>query len=292
MEVADLLQNIRAVLKNRSTPLWFPGLAAPLTARRWQTLYQQTAIVKNDYGTSRVRASNAEAPRHIVDRLSVSPRGEDAASVMLIETLPANDRHKYQEMGLTFYSRAELTTPTIFDCLQDAVHILARVPTLQKTVGSLVGVCHILKPDDDDYDVSHSDPYVPFSIFVSIPQQRKANCELRVAESIVHEAMHLQLTLLEQALPMICPSDDTYFSPWKGELRSPQGILHALYVFRVIDQFLEQLLTLSIWSSESVDYMRNRRIKIEQQIRGIEAFVGCPALTTAGICFVRRLLSN
>ena len=91
---------------------------------------------------------------------------------------------------------------------------------------------------------------------------------------------------------MVYPSDDTYFSPWKGELRSPQGILHALYVFRVIDQFLEQLLTLSIWSSESVGYMRNRRIKIEQQIRGIEAFVGCPALTTAGICFVRRLLSN
>ena len=197
--MADLLQNIRAVLKNRSTPLWFPGLAAPLTARRWQTLYQQTAIVKNDYGTSRVRAGNAGAPRHIVDRLSVSPCGEDAASVMLIETLPANDRHKYQEMGLTFYSRAELTTPTIFDCLQDAVHILAHVPTLQKTVGSLVGVCHILKPEDDDYDVSHSHPYVPFSIFVSIPQQRRANCELRVAESIVHEAMHLQLTLLEQA---------------------------------------------------------------------------------------------
>ena len=290
MEVADLLQNIRAVLKNRSTPLWFPGLAAPLTARRWQTLYQQTAIVKNDYGTSRVRAGNAGAPRHIVDRLSVSPRGEDAASVMLIETLPANDRHKYQEMGLTFYSRAELTTPSIFDCLQDAVHILAHVPTLQKTAGSLVRVCHILKPEDDHYDVSHSDPYVPFSIFVSVPQKRKANCELRIAESIVHEAMHLQLTLLEQALPLICPSDEAYFSPWKGEFRSPQGILHALYVFRVIDQFLEQLLTLSIWSSESVDYMRNRRTEVEQQIRHVKPFADCSALTELGTYLVRRLL--
>ncbi len=290
--MADLLQNIRAVLKNRSTPLWFPDLAAPLTARRWRTLYQQTAIIKNDYGTSRVRAGNAGAPRHIVDRLSVSPRGEDTASVILIETLPENDLRKYQEMGLTFYSRAELTTSTTFGCLQDAIRILAQVPTLQKTVGSLVRVCHILKPEDDDYDVSHSDPYVPFSIFVSVPQKRKANCELRIAESIVHEAMHLQLTLLEQVLPLICPSDEAYFSPWKGEFRSPQGILHALYVFRVIDQFLEQLLTLSIWPSESIDYMRNRRIKIEQQIRGIEAFVGCPTLTTAGICFVRRLRSN
>ena len=288
--MADLLQNIRAVLKNRSTPLWFPGLAAPLTARRWRTLYQQTAITKNDYGTSRVRAGNAGAPRHIVDRLSVSPCGEDTVSVILIETLLENDLRKYQEMGLTFYSRAELTTSTIFGCLQDAIYILAHVPTLQKTAGSLVRVCHILKPEDDDYDVSHSDPYVPFSIFVSVPQKRKANCELRIAEAIVHEAMHLQLTLLEQALPLICPSDEAYFSPWKEEFRSPQGILHALYVFRVIDQFLEQLLTLSIWSSESVDYMRNRRTEVEQQIRHVEPFADCSALTELGTYLVRRLL--
>lgn len=288
--MADLLQNIRAVLKNHSTPLWFPGLAAPLTARWWRTLHQQTAITKNGYGTSRIRAGNGGAPRHIVDRLSVSLRGEDTASVILIETLPENDRHKYQKMGLTFYSRAELTTPPIFDCLQDAMHILAHVPTLQKTVGSLVRVCHILKPEDDDYDVSHSDPHVPFSIFISVPQQRGANCELRIAESIIHEAMHLQLTLLEQALPLICPSDEAYFSPWKGELRSPQGILHALYVFRVIDQFLEHLLTLSIWSSGSVDYMRNRRTEVEQQIRHVEPFADCSALTELGTYLVRRLL--
>ena len=290
--MADLLQNIRAVLKNRSTPLWFPGLAAPLTARRWRTLHQQAAITKNDYGTRRVRAGNAGVPRHIVDRLPLSPCGEDTASVILIETLPENDLRKYQEMGLAFYSRAELTTSTIFDCLRDAIHILAHVPTLQKTVGSLVRVCHILKPEDDDYDVSHSDPYVPFSIFISIPRQRKVNCELRIAESIVHEAMHLQLTLLEQALPLICPSDDTYFSPWKGELRSPQGILHALYVFRVVDQFLEQLLTLSIGSSESVDYIRDRRTEVAQQVRHIEPFAECPALTELGTCLVRRLLPS
>ena len=220
----------------------------------------------------------------------MSPRGEDTASVMLIETLPENDLRKYQEMGLAFYSRAELTTSSIFGCLQDAIHILAYVPTLQETAGSLVRVCHILKPEDDDYDVSHSDPYVPFSIFVSVPQKRKENCELRIAESIVHEAMHLQLTLLEQALPLICPTDDTYFSPWKGELRSPQGILHALYVFRVIDQFLEQLLTLSIWSSESVDHMCNRRTEIARQVRHIGPFANCPALTELGTYLVRRLL--
>ncbi len=288
--MANLLQNIRAVLKNQYTPLWFPGLASPLTAQRWRTLYRQTAITRNDYGTGRVRVGRAEAPRHIVGSLLVSPGNGNAASALLVELLSENERRNYEGMGLTFYSGAELAASTIFDCLQDAIHILAHVPTLQETVNSLVRVCHILKPEDDDYDVSHSDPYVPFSIFVSVPQQQRENCELRIAESIVHEAMHLQLTLLEQALPLIRPSNDTYFSPWKGELRSPQGILHALYVFRVIDQFLGQLLTLSIWSSESVYYMRNRRTEVAQQVRRIEPFADCPALTELGTCLVQRLL--
>ncbi len=290
--MADLLQDIRAVLKNRSTPLWFPSLTASLTARRWRTLHQQTAIAKSDYGTNRIRTGDAGAPHHTVASLLVNPHIGDTTSAMLIEILPSNVRHRYQEMGLAFYSVAELKTSTIFDCLQDAIRILTHVPTLQKTVGSLVRVCHILKPEDDNCDVSHSDPSVPFSIFVSVPQQRKANCELRIVESIVHEAMHLQLTLLEQVLPLVRPSDDTYFSPWKGELRSPQGLLHALYVFRVIDQFLEQLLALSIWSSESVDYMHHRRTEVAQQVRHVRPFTGCPALTALGSCLAQRLLSD
>ena len=148
-----------------------------------------------------------------------------------------------------------------------------------------------MQAPDDDYDVSHSDPQVPFSIFVSVPQARRPHDALRVVESIVHEAMHLQLTLLEQTLPLVHPSDHTYFSPWKGTYRSPQGVLHALYVFRVIDRFLEQLQAFPVWSAADADYIHTRRDDIARQIGEIETFKDCPALTTWGTEVVRRLMT-
>lgn len=47
------------------------------------------------------------------------------------------------------------------------------------------------------YDVSHSTPVLPLSIFVSVPGADERHAELRLAESIIHEAMHLQLTFIE-----------------------------------------------------------------------------------------------
>ena len=36
-------------------------------------------------------------------------------------------------------------------------------------------------------------------------------------------------------MPLVTPTERTYFSPWRNEYRTAQGVLHALYVFRVID---------------------------------------------------------
>ena len=140
-----------------------------------------------------------------------------------------------------------MTNSTVLHCLQDAIDVLARVPTLQGTVSTLIRTCHVLKPENDSYDVSHSDPRTPFSAFVSVPRKRGPTDALRVAESLVHEAMHLQLTLIERLLPLVKESDLTYFSPWKGTQRSPRGVLHALYVFRAIHNFFGRLLTLPGW---------------------------------------------
>ena len=170
--------------------------------------------------------------------------------------------HRYQEIGLTFYTPDAIANTPVLDCLQEAIDTLGDSPDATPYGCQLVRVCHLIKLADDDYDMSYSDPQVPFSIFVSVPQKRRPNDPLRVAESIVHEAMHLQLTLIEQVDPSRASVRGGYFSPWKGAYRSPQGVLHALYVFRVIDQCLEQLLALSRWSLNSTDYMHNRRREI------------------------------
>ena len=58
----------------------------------------------------------------------------------------------------------------------------------------------------------------------------------RVAEALVHEAMHLQLSLLERRIELV-ESDRTKavaFSPWRNSERDVQGVIHALYVFVIV----------------------------------------------------------
>src|SRR5260370_9947238 len=102
-------------------------------------------------------------------------------------------------------------------------------------VSELAWRCHVIAAREADYDVSFSDPEIPFSIFISVPSQNDRSSVLRVAESIVHETMHLQLSLFERCCPLIdTASTWTLHSPWKHERRPAQGILHGLYVFHVL----------------------------------------------------------
>ena len=306
--MGNLVDTIQAAFTDLQTAPWLPELTKTLVKQGWKTLRRDTGVFEVDYGTARVLAAERDAPfcprprKRLSPLLSLCPgRGRqvisryylgDGMPPMRIEMLTGDAIRHYQNPGLAFYTPDEITDTTVINCLQDAIAILANVPTLQKTVAALVRICHLLKPEDDDYDVSHSDPQVPFSIFVSVPRNRRPNDALRVVESIVHEAMHLQLTLIEQALPLVRPSGPTYFSPWKGTYRSPQGVLHALYVFRVIDRFLEQLQTFPVWSVANSAHMRHRRDEIARQIGEIETFQDCPALTAWGAAVVRELLTN
>ena len=217
-------------------------------------------------------------------------RGDGSTRQIAIEFLTEACIGPYRDIGLCFYTPDEVVDSTVLRCLQDAVDVVARVPTLQATVAILIRTCHVLKPENDAYDVSHSDPFVPFSVFVSVPQKRGPVNALRVAESLVHEAMHLQLTLIERLQPLVEESDQTYFSPWKGTQRSPRGVLHALSVFRILDSFFERLLTLSGWSVVSVEHMRRRRCEIAQQISEVKAFKDHPALTEVGSCLAGLLV--
>ncbi len=289
--MGDLLDAIKASLTDVHPMPWLPKLTAALVEKGWKTLHRRTGISVLEYGTARVLAGESTAPRRVVACLPLCPHRDDSMPRMLAEVLSRDSMRRYQNMELAFYTPDEMKHTDVIDCVQEAINLLGYVPTLQTTVAALVRSCHLLKAKDDDYDVSHSDPQVPFSIFVSVPQQRRPLRALRVVESMVHEAMHLQLTLLEQILPLVHPSDHTYFSPWKGTYRSPQGVLHALYVFRVIDRFLEQLQALQGWSAASAGYMRHRRDDIARQIGEIETFKDCPALTTWGTDVVRRLMA-
>ena len=128
-----------------------------------------------------------------------------------------------------------------------------------------------------DFDCSHSDPSLPFSIFFSVPPELDDVSILRLCESILHETMHLQLTLCEESAPLISASGESQmaFSPWRGGPRLLRGILHGAYVFYVARHWYSCLLG-NPTSDAAADFINRRIIGITEEleeirINGLEA---------------------
>jgi hypothetical protein len=160
---------------------------------------------------------------------------------------------------------------------------------LWTAVSELVWCCHVVLAQADDYDMSFSDPGIPFSVFVSAPAQYDRLAVLRVAENLVHETMHLQLTLFEDLCPLIDrDSGWSMYSPWKQEQRPAQGILHGLYVFYVLRWMWLQISQTTHRSTDR-DFALRRILDIDGEIDAVRALENSPALTEAGKRFLQEL---
>ena len=192
----------------------------------------------------------------------------------------------FLEKGLNLYEFDELRGSSCLQTLSEALTLLAQVASLGKSIQMLVKSIHLLRQDEPTIDTSFSEPRLPFSIFVSVPPCRIENDAIRVSEAIVHEAMHLQLSLAERQVPLIGKSGIATFSPWRGEVRDASGLLHALYVFRVVFDWL------GLMRAQLPLYASRRRREIEQQVREVDWPCLRPALTPAGTTLVDRLLRD
>jgi hypothetical protein len=112
--------------------------------------------------------------------------------VSRLETLPSATRRSFP--GLSFN---EGEPAALAPQVRAAAEILTCVDGLGDSLGCLVRSIHALRAPRN-HDVSHSTPALPFSVFVSVPGADEKDATLRLAESLVHEAMHLQLTLIER----------------------------------------------------------------------------------------------
>ena len=102
-----------------------------------------------------------------------------------------------QVLAFGFSGAEEILSDGVCDRLEEALEVLARLPTLGQTICYLIRSLHVISSDDNQVDVSFSDPGLPFSAFVSVPKPSAENVALRIGEAMLHEAMHLQLTLVE-----------------------------------------------------------------------------------------------
>ena len=283
----NLAARIRVSLQNPKSEPWFPELAHELTTGAWDRLNRDIGLTPESYGTTRLLSRNKLAPRQIIASLETRQPVGERNSTIFVETLTAECVTKYEEAGISFYSASEVSNPTFLDCLHEAMDLIGGVLSLLGSVSFLVRSLHVIKPEDSHYDVSFSEPSVPFSIFVSVPKERTENDSLRVAEAVVHEAMHLQLTLIEQVLPLVAGMSKQYYSPWKRELRNAQGILHALYVFAVINRFLQELYPRQKDSERK--YIRKRVTEINNQVAQSQRLDLSSQLTADGSQFVEKL---
>ena len=287
----DTVARIKSALQDSNTPPWLPSLTSDLVAAGWHKLECDQGLTRDSYGTARVLGRDPKGARRLVASLVTPHRDESTSNAIQVELLPEDVTQQWANQGFRFFSENEIKIGGAKERVEEAFHLLDRVPTILATVCPLLRSLHMLDTSNDQVDVSFSEPSMPFSIFISTPGPGAENGIVRVAEAILHEAMHLQLTFIEGFVPLVEPSVASYYSPWRDEYRAPIGVLHALYVFRVIDSYFGALLT----DGQMSEYLRRhaikRRAEIAQQIELIRDFREDSSLREAGGNLVSRLLT-
>ena len=180
------------------------------------------------YSTSRcLDGSDPDVLQVIKDSESPGDAG------VIVELLPAACTGRWRRIGLRFATEADVDEMDFMRVLAKSLHVIRLVPPLLGTVAGLCRSIHPLVAPRNDLDVSYSDPILPCSVFVSCPPPTERHHVERLAENLMHEALHLQLSLVELVEPLIRPArhEKPVFSPWKGEGRTVQGLVHAVYVF-------------------------------------------------------------
>lgn len=243
--------------------IWLPDMAPLLAKHEWRSLRQHCGLSPSRYGTDRVRGADPHSPLNVFAEIRTAKTDELSTPSIIVEH-PFQSEAYYRTLDLEFYDAGELDASFVSRKVLSALDCLLPAQDLITSVHHLVRVIHIVRPPDPAYDVSHSDPQVPFSVFVSLPDETTDRGRLRLAEAILHEAMHLQLTLLEDHVPLVRRSGAAHYSPWKRATRPVQGLMHGLYVFGVIDAFFE--VVEGLYDGQTLAYVRDRRTQIAEEV--------------------------
>ena len=283
MEIVSVL---KACLE-QSSPLWNVEITKRLVAENWEELKSKNSWDPDNYSTAGILLGDSS----LVAERFVIPIDLDTEDIYI--EIPSQEHLStfYKENGLELYTKEELDSLESINILNNAFTTIRTVRSIFNCVTTLVRAIQILKSGDPDNDVSYSHPDIPFSIFVSICDNQTEEAILRIAESIIHEAMHLQLTLIENYIDLVKPNNtDIYYSPWRDEKRPARGVLHGLYVFRAIYEFFSELKKYS-QTDFTRKYSQNRQQSIADDIEKVKGFSFCPDLTVHGATLAGLLTS-
>lgn len=192
-----------------------------------------------------------------INRLST----ENFCSYPILQKLPDNISNIWSDIGIELdksynIEKALLRINKAFEYINDydPVFMFFNVNVLVKSI-------HLLKSNNEYNDISFSDPNLPYTVFINLPGAHVNNWLERTVENLIHEAMHLQLSLLEKENNFYIKTNAKIFSPWKNEPRNNRGILHAVYVF-----FHLKIFWGKVYSSKKCLFSKNRIKDINEQL--------------------------
>ena len=270
---------------------WTAVLPATLRQIGVADLLRSRGLDFESYGTARMMARAGNEARQI--RGNVTPPDGATDGHVLLECLPSRAVAELDAVGLSLSEVDDSTVLASTGVLRQAWHFIHSVwPELSSSVGSLVRCVHLLKAPSAELDCSYSRPDLPFSVFVSVPDQgTRARIE-RVTEALVHETMHLQLSLVERRIQLVEPlrAETVAFSPWRRSVRNVRGVLHALHVFVVV-QRLWQRATRRTPSGLDREFAEARVRAIRDDVARTRHLASSPGLSPEGRQLVRQLLA-
>lgn len=277
-----------ALLSAATEAPWLPGIVNGLARRKWDYLARRNGIKQGHYTTSSFLTGSAAKQSRIAAKIALPDAFGTIAPVLLEDLHPCD---AYDDIGLKLASLQDPAQAAAAACrLARAFDVVAEVPSLADSVGKVLAVVHVLDTAEPDTDVSFSDPAVPFSAFVGVPETAGRVASLRLAEGLVHEVMHLQLTLLEGEFPLMVGNAERHWSPWQQTMRPTQGVLHGYYVFRVLSAFMATLLYEAEPASEAARHLSARFHDIAEETESAVATLrGSAELTPLGREFLDAL---
>ena len=208
------------------------------------------------------------------------------SSTISIEVLPSLLAERWKYVGLNFANARDINDMRCVEALSKSLDLIRFVHPIHGTVAGMCRSLHVLRASCGHFDISFSDPSLPFSIFVSCPPVAESNRFQRLAENVIHEALHLQLSLVERLEPLVIDGAEHEFvsSPWKEGKRTIRGLLHAAYVFNNLRYFWKRVVTNFRTSSS---FAEKRIDTINQEMVGARPLLNSPLLTATG-----RLLAS
>lgn len=270
---------------------WTAGLPEALRQVGVAELLNPCGLAFESYGTARMMARSADEVRQAIGAVR-PPRGETGGEVLL-ERSPPWARAELEAAGVSMRDAGCSMVSASIDALKQARRFVHAVwPELSSSIQCLVRCVHLIEAPSPELDCSYSRPDLPFSVFLSVPDHRvRARIE-RLTEALVHETMHLQLSLVERLIPLIEPAHAgiAVFSPWRGGERSVRGALHALYVFVVV-QRLWRCADRRPPSGLDRRFARARVRAIRDEVREARHLAASPGLSREGRQLARNLLT-